>query len=386
MPKALRNILEIDIYYNSENVILRKKALLGKIAKRLGEDRKSPLNGRVIIGEDAQTEKCCITLEYIKAALDKTSFFNKYRNNGSVISHGIFDQNDNNATMDVFYPILLGYLTRIQDNCPTDWNSYITKNNCIVAVIRILDDIVNIVLTQDPSLIKNTENLLAACDDYITALSVTLAELPSEKRGDIIRLRGERAKEDAYRTVQMATHEQYPAFTNDNIETYFKEKYTNYAVKAQASVKRVIEYLRDITRFAFDEPGWKAKHMSNDHQDDFSSRIVKMQNAKERNGDYTSIDEWGELTLHDIIKIIGFSTHWSDVYKSQISTLGMNTTKAEFVALLTSINAIYEKITLGKSVTLSEYNQVCTISNLLAKEEEDGSGIEVGWREEAVVV
>lgn len=386
VSKALRNILEIDIYYDSENASLRKKALLGKIAKHLGEDPKSPLYGRIIIGEDAATEKCCITIDYIKAALEKTAFFNRYKRNGSITSQGLFDKDDNNATMDTIYPLLRNYLTLIQTGCPEEWDSYVTKNNAIVAVIRILDDIVNIVLSKNPALVSDTSALLAAGDDFVTALICTLSDLPAEKRDDIRRLRGDQAKEDAYRTVQMTMHQQYPDFTNENIEKYYREKFTNYAVHAKREAELVISFLRAVTRTAFDGPNWKVMHMSEEHHDDFSSRMVKLSNARQRQGDFTPIDEWIELSLSDLVKIVIFSTHWSDVYKDKLAEVGYTGTKLSFVSLIRSIESIYAKTVDGKSITLSEYQQVQQISQFLLEGDNDGASIEVGGWQETITV
>lgn len=368
VSKALRNILEIDIYFDSPDPVLRKRALLGKIAKRLGEDPKSPLNGRVIIGEDAQTTKCCITIDYIKAALDKTSFFNKYKKNGTVIEEGIFDKVDNNITMKTFYPLLLTYLTQIQEMCPEEWDSYIAKNNAIVAVIRIFDDIVSIVLEKQPELINDYEKLLYECEIYVLELATTLSELPPEKREAIRSLRGERAKEDAYRTVQMAMHDRCSDFTNENIEKYYIEKYTNYATKSLEKAERLKAYLLKITKQHFDGEDWKVKHMSEEHHTEFSFRINKKDISNKHQGITTPIDEWLELNFLDFHKIIAHSTHWSDVYRDAFQKIGVVKTKIDFLLQLKSINDIYEKAKNGKSVTLSEHNQIHELSEMLMEE------------------
>lgn len=368
VSKALRNILEIDIYFESEDPVLRKKALLGKIAKRLGEDHQSPLNGRVIIGEDAQTAKCCITIDYIKAALDKTTFFNKYKKNGTIIEKGIFDKVDNEITMKTFYPLLLNYLSKIQELCPEEWESYIAKNNAIVAVIRIFDDIVSIVLEKNSELIGNYEKLLYECDNYILELASTLSELPPEKREAIRNLRGERAKEDAYRTVQMAMHENCSDFTNEGIEKYYVEKYTNYASISVEQAERLKAYLLQITKQNFDGENWKVKHMSEDHHTEFDLRIHKKEISNQHQGINNSIDEWNELNFMDFYKIIYYSTHWKDVYKDAFLQIGFEKTKVDFLMQLKSISEIYEKAKNGKSVTLSEYNQINELSEQLMEE------------------
>lgn len=368
VSKALRNILEIDIYYDSEDANRKKNALLGMITKRLGEDPKSPLNGRIIIGEDAQTAKCCITIDYVKAALDKTSFFNRYKKNGSVSEEGLFDKDNNDNTIKIVYPFLIKYLSTIQELCPDEWESYITKNNAIVAVIRILDDIVNIVLEQHPEYVSDMDTLFTECKNFIIELGCVLSTLPAEKRESIRTLRGEKAKEDAYRTVQMAMHEAYPMFTNSNIEKYYIEKYTNYAVKAQEGAEILKSFLMEKTKDAFDGEDWQMKHLGQDHWMELDTRIHKKNLANKAQGIFEPVDEWKELTFQDYVKIINHSTHWSDVYRGVFQTIGVSKTKIDFVAILKSVGDILDKAKSGKSITLSEYNQVKELSGTLLVE------------------
>lgn len=80
-----------------------------KIAQELGENTDSPLFDRVIIGENNKTEKCCITLDTIRDALDKSGLFNRYKE-GDIVQRGIIDLNDNDKNLDNIMNLLYQFL------------------------------------------------------------------------------------------------------------------------------------------------------------------------------------------------------------------------------------------------------------------------------------
>lgn len=91
VSKTLRNTLNIDLLWDSKNASERRLSLLLYIAQKLGEDSNSPLYGRIITGENTQTTHRCITIEYIKEALSKSSFFNIYKKNNTIDKTGTFE-------------------------------------------------------------------------------------------------------------------------------------------------------------------------------------------------------------------------------------------------------------------------------------------------------
>jgi DNA sulfur modification protein DndB len=52
VSKSLRNTLNIDLLWDSDDANERKLSLMLSIAQELGEDKSSPLYGRVVTGED----------------------------------------------------------------------------------------------------------------------------------------------------------------------------------------------------------------------------------------------------------------------------------------------------------------------------------------------
>ena len=188
--------------YDSDNPTLAQGALFGKIAKRLGEDSSSALNGRVIIGEDAGTARCCITIENIKLALSKTKFFNKLKKNGQVLKAGILDKNNNEKTFNAVYRPFVKFINLIRDNFATEWNSddsFFVKNNIVGAYIRLFDDMVSIAYNKDHAIVDNCDALFKSICDHIDLLILVLADLNANEREFIIKQRGAGAPYAVYK-------------------------------------------------------------------------------------------------------------------------------------------------------------------------------------------
>ena len=372
VSKSLRNILEIDIYNDSDDPNLRKKALLGRIAKRLGEDPKSPLHGRIIIGEDAQTEKCCITLESLKNALDRTHFFNRYKKNGTILESGLFDKENNDETVAGIYPLLLKLFSLIREYCSEEWNNvsdaYITKNNAIIAIIRIFDDIVNIVLEKDPTLISDNGRLFDACESFVMLLGETLNTLPAEKRRTVREVRGTAVIDKPYRIIQVAMHEADPRFTNASIEQYYQENCINYNDQAKNEIVAIKKFLIDYTKSIFPEEDWLSIHVAEDHEKDLASRISNKIIANRRNGIVAEVNAWTELTILDIAKIIQNGSNWSDHYKEMFKTHNLDETKVEMITKLRTISELETKINNGTHITLSNHNEIKSFHNAILEE------------------
>ena len=361
VSKSLRNILEIDIYNDSEDPIMRKKALLGRIGKRLGEDPRSPLHGRVIIGEDAQTDKCCITLEFLKIALEKTRFFDKHKKNGTVIESGIFQRNTNNATIDVVYPLLLKMLNMVRDYCSEEWDSadgYLTKNNAVIAMIRIFDDIVNIAISKNPLLANDTDELFKECEDFTLLMCETLSTLPADKRKIVREARGVAANEKPYRTIQMAMHEANQEFTNDAIEQYYRENCINYNDQAKAEIVSIKQFLINYTKSIFTEDDWLSLYVAEEHEKELMARVSNKKVANRRNGIITEVDVWSELTILDITKIVQNGANWSDYYKEMFKEHGVEGTKVDIIAKLRTVSDLESKINNGTHIPFTSYSEL----------------------------
>lgn len=363
VPKALRNILEIDVYYDSENPKLAQGALLGKIAKHLGEDNLCALKGRVVIGEDAATKRCCITIENIKLALEKTAFFNKLKKNGQIQPNGegIFDKNNNDNTFNAIYPILRKFFNSIKEEFLEDWNkddSFYVKNNMIGGLIRILNDIITINYEKDPTILDNNEVLWNKCQDFMTILLLALDSLTPEERADIIKAKGAGAPTDVYRKIQMKMFELDSSFSNEDIETYYINYYKNYNDEAQPQINKIREALIREIKNIFNENNWMRLHLSEHHENELAVRVLTKNNANERNGIQQRVDEWEEINFEDIKKIIDHASNWSTYFKEIFTRYIPDCNKNYILTLMMTINKCSTSIRNGHKINGVDFREI----------------------------
>ena len=208
VSKSLRNTLIINMNFESNNLNKRKEAVILDISQKLGERKDSPLYGRVITGENTITDMRCITIEYLKSAFEKTNFFNKYSKKNEIAIQGVLDRTDGSKTVEMIYPFIVKCLNVIQAYCDDEWSKgsggYITINNTIVAIIRIIGDIVDISINRNqlPQVIYNMDELFNCCESFLFDLCDVLNKMTPEKRQEIKTKKGGSAKEEAYRLLQ----------------------------------------------------------------------------------------------------------------------------------------------------------------------------------------
>ncbi|WP_228070912.1 DGQHR domain-containing protein [Enterococcus faecium] len=149
VSKNLRNTLNSDLLWESDSLSERKTALKLLIAQKLGEDRDSPLYNRVLVGENSKTDYCCITIDFIKKALDDCSFLGEFNKNNELIHKGTLDNENNEETLDILLKYLKECLWYVKTKVEDQWETiekeqvFIVTNPGIYSLIRIIDDITN---------------------------------------------------------------------------------------------------------------------------------------------------------------------------------------------------------------------------------------------------
>ena len=92
--------------WDSDDFNEQRQALRSKISQMLGEEATSPLNGRIVIGENESSPQKCITVEALQNAIKKTRFFSTFGKKNVLIKEGTFDSGDLQETSDKFYPFI----------------------------------------------------------------------------------------------------------------------------------------------------------------------------------------------------------------------------------------------------------------------------------------
>ena len=375
VSKSLRNTLIIDLNWDSPELAKRKEAVILHICQKLGEDKDSPLYGRVVTGENTVTERRCITIEYLKNAIEKTSFFNKYKKN-TVSEQGVLDRTDSKETADVVYPFIKKCLDTIEQYCHEEWEKgsagYLTINNMMVAVIRVIGDIVDLIIKKDglPSVIYDTDDLWHRCEDWIVSLADTINNLPLEKRDEIKTAKGGNAKEVAWRTLQVEFSHKNPEFTNEDLEKYITEYCVDYNPEASEYVSKIKNTIIERIKDTFVQvPNWQVELIPEELALRVNKDIAGAKVKNQRNGVERDIDFWEMISLDDVCKIACYRTNWTTYLKDILVNPNEQKNRMETLDWLKSISSSESRIGNGKQITRSEFETIDNIYKWLIKNE-----------------
>lgn len=362
VSKTLRNILNIDLNWSSDNLNKRREAVILNICQSLGENPNSPLFGRVITGEDSENEKRCITIEYLKNAIEKTNLFNKYNKKNDVTERGLLDLVDSEKTFIRVYNYLRDCLQIIADICKDEWEKgkegYLTINNTVVGLIRVIGDIANIAFKEMNIPLKDVDNNLLYQNsiEMLIDFADTINDLPLEKRNDIKSAKGGAAKEISYRTLQVALHMYQPKFTNLELEKYIEENCTNYNEEALNEILHIKEIIIKDTKDALiNKLDWEKIYFPEDLSIRLNQKVTAQKIKNDRSGLSMDINIWDIIDFDDLCKVFNYKSNWSTIFKDVFANKGIDSKRLEIISIIKSIQTFETKINNGKQVTKTEY-------------------------------
>ncbi len=359
VPKGLRVTLNADMLWDSDDYNERRQALRSKIAQMLGEEETSPLLGRIVTGEDEKTSEKCITVEAVQAALKKCDFFSQFGRNNAIIRDGTFDAGSNQETCDLLYPFLEECFRYIKKHTEEEWNrgdsndGMLTMNRGIQAVIRVINDIVNLLIWKkeiNPKMQK-TEALAEKVAFYLDPLIDYLNTLTQQDRKDLRGYFGGGADQRFWRAFQRAVAEYRSDFSPEGLNEYWEKEAKLYNADS-------VNYLRDIE--------FKVKSIIKDRLLELYGEnwIIKglpkniytraKGEADERNYDNISngdtentVTEWDCVTLRECKVVVTSGSHWTEIFENLL-------TRPE-----------EEKLSGGKDAKTNWLNQIEIMSNKL---------------------
>jgi DNA sulfur modification protein DndB len=263
VPKNLRNTLNSDLLWASDDYTQRAKALRLRIAQHLGEQKTSPLFDRVIIGENAKTPIRCITIDAIDAGLLRGNFIGRFTKT-SAKSMGTFYAGDNQPTADALIPFLEGALGVLKDGVVAQFKlggadgGFVFMNNGVEAFLRLLSDIVDHVIAQDDldPRTASTEDMLDACQPFLDVLTDYLDGLSLDEGAAYRRLYGSGGGTQYYRKLQHALRDARPGFTAPGLDEWIKAQDKQFTNDARAIVSDLEAFFKaDIRQRLEDEHG-----------------------------------------------------------------------------------------------------------------------------------
>lgn len=374
VPKSLRVTLNADMLWDSDDFSEQRQALRSKIAQMLGEESTSPLQGRIVIGENESTPTKCITVEAMQAALKKTHFFSQYGKKNTLNKEGTFDCGNNQDSCDLFFPFIEKCLLYMREACLAEWEKgdnelgMLTINRGMQATIRVIDDIVNLLIEKGMVFPKmqSAEDIVEIVQYYLKPLAEYINTLSTEQRKDLRGYFGGGADTRFWRAYQKAIADKRPDFKPEGLDEYwmneaktYNDDTKNLIAEIEARLKRIIS---DSLEECFGD-NWLIKGLPR-------QVYTRLKNAADdkiyefaRNGiDDVEVSPWDFVTLPECKEIAIYGKNWSTLFDSTLvrpedaSISGGKEAKTDWIL---RINTIKNKLSKSSySVSLEEFSMV----------------------------
>ena len=377
VPKSLRVTLNADMLWESNDYSERRQALRSKIAQMLGEETTSPLHSRVVIGKNESTPDRCITVEAIQSALRKCRFFDAYGKKNVLQRAGTFDCGDNQETCDLFYPFIEKCLLYIRRACLSEWDKgdrdsgMLTMNRGIQAVIRVIDDIVNMLVDKGMITPKAQEldDMFGLIQYYLKPLTDYINALNAEQRKDLRGYFGGGADTRFWRAYQKAIADARPDFQPEGLEEYWQNETKIYNDETKSMLREIESKLKNIISGRLEEyfgDSWLIKGLpkpiytrAKNEADEAIYEYIS------NNGEEIEIPIWNYITLADCKQIVLNGKNWSSFFEDtlvrpeEINLAGGKDPKTDWIIRLNTITNKLQKDSY--SVPVDEYSYVKSI-------------------------
>lgn len=381
VPKSLRVTLNADMLWESPDLGEQRQALRSKIAQMLGEEPTSPLHARVVVGESEPTPNRCITVEAIQSALKKCRFFDLYGKKNVLQKAGTFDCGNNQETCDLFYPFIEKCLLYIRESCLEEWNKgdkdsgMLTMNRGIQGVIRVIDDIVNMLV--DKSMItpktQELDDMFGLIQYYLKPLTDYINGLTADQRKDLRGYFGGGADTRFWRAYQKAVADSRPDFTPEGLNEYWQNESKTYNEETKSMLREIESKVKLIVSEklqAYYGEGWLVKGLPKNIYT--RAKGVADEAAYERLSNDDGSEEipvWNYVTLAECKPITLNGKNWSLLFEDilvrpeEANLAGGKDPKTDWIL---RISTIINKLSKDSySVPVDEYSYVKSVHEWL---------------------
>ncbi len=322
VSKDLRNTLNADLLWTSENKIEQIKALCSRISIFLGEDRNSPLFNKVSIGEDKKT----ITTQAIENALKRSKFLGKV-NKIKIEELGLIYNGDIDSSYDRLKSYLVNGLQYLSENIVEEWENekdgVILINRGIYAYILILSDIMlflsenNIIDIKKESISK----IVLEARNYIDPLIIFINSLSDEDRDILKKAYGGSGENKYWRTFQKVIRDTHSEFNPEGLNEYISKQEKEFNDRAFSIIRDLETSFKNDFKIKLEEKYekmWFKKGVPPQIGDDAVALATKKNREIENEDD--EVEPW------DCINIIAYRAiavkNWQDLFEKDYTLPG----------------------------------------------------------------
>jgi len=331
VPKNLQNTLIADLLWSDNDWNKRRQALRARIAMDLGEKPASPLYERIRIGENELSPTRNITMQAIQDGLYRSDFLSIYGKDNSIIFNGTFDKGENEQTLKSLYRYLELCFSYIKENLPEEWDKgaadegILTINNSVLAIIRILNDIVNLLIEKNvvQPFVETPEKFYEESKYYLDPLIHYINTISDEDRVDIKQVRGSGAMPKVWRMYQIAINKMRDDFCPEGLGKWIDDNTQKYNDESFRMLREIEQFLnkdfRDRLK-AFYGAEWLMAGVPKKVYDTATSMAAdKDYEEKLARG---TTDPWDCLFIINYRDIAISGSNWSEVFEKYYTKPG----------------------------------------------------------------
>lgn len=325
VPKNLRNTLNADLLWNSDDYSDSIKALKLQIAQDLGEDLDSPLYDRVIIGENQKTHQRCITIDTIKLGLDRSNFFGTFTKNG-IKTRGAFYAPSNDEMYDSIMPFLKGCFNYIKTGLKDEWekgeegDGFISINAGIESLIRIFSDITDHISKSHANI--KLAKLLDQTTPFLEPLITRLSLLTGEEKNDLRKSYGTAGRSKYWRTLQKIIHQSKKDFVPAGFTEYIKNEAKQFNEDSFKMIRDIETFMKQDFRERLEKNygnSWFKKGVPETVYEAASLRAIQKNKGLDEKDE---VGPWDCLNMIDYRRIATYQSNWKDIFEKHYTIPG----------------------------------------------------------------
>ncbi|MBN1639245.1 MAG: DGQHR domain-containing protein [Ignavibacteriales bacterium] len=345
VSKNLRNTLNADLLWGSNDLNEALKAFLLRIAQELGENRSSPLYKKVIIGENSKTNFCCITIDTIYSALNRGNFVGKVAKN-TIKVRGSFYDGDLDSSFDRLFRFITLCLDYFRENLFDEWEigdnntGFLSINPTIYSLIRIFSDIIDHLEKTEKinTYTTNVDILFNESKKFLDPIIHYFRNISFDEKSDLRKSYGTGGLTKYWRSLQMIIRETHNSFDPDGLDKYIRDSSQKYNTRSFEIIRAIELFLKkDIInslKTIHGDISWWKKGVPFDVYTDAENLASKKNRDIE--DPEKEVKPWDQLHLIDYRKII--LQNWRALFENKYSYPDVKGNKEEKTKWLHKFN------------------------------------------------
>lgn len=383
VPKNLRSTLNAELLWGSDDLREQVRALKLRMALHLGENKHSPLYGRIVVGENKRTFTRCITIDAISRGLDRGRFLGAYSKT-EIREMGTLYRGSNDATFEVVAGVLELCLLHMREGLESQWGlgaaegGFVFINNGIESLLRVFSDVVShtAVESKVDLLTATPEEIFKPCAYYLDPLIDHLVGLGPEEGAEYRRMYGSGGGTRYWRRLQEAIRTARPSFDPPGLDEFLESEARAYDAEATDMVRDLEAFLKRDLKYRLEgEHGahWYKLGVPR------SVRESAAKIAAERNLDIApgeaELDDWDCLYIVDYRAILVQDIQlWNQCFAKQYTRPGDEDMKGGWKARtnwMQHLNEIRNDLVHGRGVDQAGHEYLVTLTSWLIKGQAD---------------